>query len=152
MTEGKEIYMRAASVFAMFLLLILAVRTSAQTNQSEQIPALSYDALMRNKDAYLGKTVRVKSFWIYGFEWSFFCGASDCQSRKSETWVEFIDEDDLCKGSKGKLKKGSGKYFDNKAEVVFVGKLLSGRFGHMSAYDYQFTVGCVEKLKKLKVD
>ncbi len=105
---------------------------------------------MQSKELYLGKTVRIKSFWIYGFEWSFLCD-SDCKSRKSKTWVEFIDEDDLCKGSKRKLKKGSDN-FDNKAEVIFIGKLSSGNYGHFGAYEYQFTVSCVEKFKKLKVD
>lgn len=132
------------------LTLLLSFETKAQTSQSEQTPTLTYSELIKNKDLYLGKTVRVKAFHIYGFEWSFLCD-EDCKSRKSETWVEFVDEWELCKGSKRKLKKGSDN-FDNKAEVVYVGKLSSGRFGHFGAYEYQFTVNCVEKFKKLKVE
>ena len=105
---------------------------------------------MQNKELCLGKTVRVKSFWIYGFEWSFLCDA-DCQSRKSQTWVEFVDEWNLCKGSERKLKRGTDN-FDNKAEVVFIGKLSAGTYGHFGAYKYQFTVNCVEQFKKLKVE
>lgn len=142
---------KITSIFAIFFLLILAARASAQTNQTEQIPTLSYNELLRNKDKYLGKTVRLKSIWGYGFEWSVLCD-SECKDETPEVWVDFVYEDDLCKGSKGKLKKGSNHHSDNKAEVVFVGKLLSGVFGHLGAYQYQFTVSCVEKLKKLKVD
>jgi len=142
--------MKATSIFAIFLLLVLAVQ--AQTNQSAPVPSLSYDELILNKDAYLGKTVRLKAFWNYGFEWSSLCGESDCRNSELQTWLEFVDEDDLCKGSKAQLKKGSSKHFNNGAEVVFVGKLSSGRFGHMGAYDYQFTVSCVENFKKIKVD
>ena len=140
--------MKAASIFAIFLWLILAAQAQAQTNQSAPVPTLSYDELMRNKDAYLEKTVRLRAFWIYGFEYNNLCGESDCPF---ETWVGFIYADNLCKGSKARLKKGGGKR-DNKAEVVFVGKLSSGSFGHLGASPYQFTVSCVEKLRKLKVD
>ncbi len=122
----------------------------AQKNENQQIPTLTYSELIQDKGNYLGKTIRVKAFWIYGFEWSFLCDG-DCKGGQIKTWVEFIDEDDLCKGSKGKLKKGSNN-FDNKAEIIFVGKLSSGSYGHFGAYDYQFTVSCVEKFKKLKVE
>jgi hypothetical protein len=144
--------MKVGTIFAVLLLLILAVQAQAQTNRSAPVPSLSYDDLMRNKDAYLGKTVRLKAFWNYGFEWSSLCGKANCRNSKVQTWLEFIDEDDLCKGSKAQLKKGSTKYLNNGAEVVFVGKLSSGTFGHLGAYNYQFTVSCVEKFKKIKVD
>jgi hypothetical protein len=144
--------MKAASIFAIFLFLILAARIQAQTNQSAPVPTLSYDELMRNKEAYFGKIVRLKAFWNYGFEWSSLCGEADCRNAEVKAWLELLDEDDLCKGSKAQLKKGSTKHFNNSAQVVFVGKLASGTFGHLGAYSYQFTVSCVEKLKKLKVD
>lgn len=130
-----------------FVLLLLSFETKAQTTQNEQIPTLSYSNLMQNKDLYFGKTVRVKAFHIYGFEWSFLCD-TECKERKHETWIEF--EDELCKGSKRKLKKGSDN-FDNKAEVIYVGTLSSGNFGDGS-YKYQFNVSCVESYKKLKVE
>jgi hypothetical protein len=133
---------------ALVITLWLNLEAAAQTSQSEQIPTLTYSELIKNKDLYLGKTVRVKAFHIYGFEWTYLCGG-DCKGSKA--WVELVGEEDLCKGSKGKLKKMSDK-FDNRAEVVYVGKLSSGRFGHMGGYIYQFTVSCVEKFKKLKVE
>ncbi|HEX8738346.1 MAG TPA: hypothetical protein VF721_23645 [Pyrinomonadaceae bacterium] len=141
--------MKAASILAIFLFLILAAQ--AQTNQSAPVPTLSYDELMRNKEAYFGKTVRLKAFWNYGFEWSSLCGEADCRKAGVKTWLELLDEDDLCKGSKAQLKKGSTKHINNSAQVVFVGKFSSGTFGHMGAYNYQFTVSCVEGFKKLKV-
>lgn len=140
--------MKTTPIFALFLLLILAVQAQAQTNQGEQIPTLSYDELMRNKDLYLEKTVRLKAFWYYGFEYNILCGESDC---KFETWVWFTVTETLCRGSKGNLKKASNNR-NNRAEVVFHGKLSSGSFGHLGAYRYQFTVSCVERLKRLSVD
>jgi hypothetical protein len=137
-------------LIAFIALLFFASNSEAQSTQNNDIPTLTYSELMANKDFYLGKTVRVKAIWIYGFEWSFLCD-SDCSSRKSQTWIEFVDEDDLCKGSKKKLKKGSDN-FDNKAEIIFVGTLANGNFGHFGAYPYQLKVGCVEQLKKLKVE
>lgn len=133
---------------AILVLCFLSFELKAQTTQKEDIPTLTYSELIQNKDLYVGKTVRVKAFHIYGFEWSFLCD-SGCKERRSETWVEF--EDELCKGSKRKLKKGSDN-FDNKAEVIYVGKLSNGNFGHFGAYEFQFTVSCVESYKKLKVE
>lgn len=134
-------------LFILIIFFVLGFESAAQ--DKKKIPTLTYSELMKNKENYLGKPIRIKAYWIYGFEWSFLCD-SDCKNRKSETWVDFIEEDNLCKGSKGKLKKGSDN-FDNKADVIFVGKLSKGGFGHFGAYPFQLEVSCVEKLKKLKV-
>jgi len=136
-------------IFAFIALIFLASDSQAQVRENQDLPTLTYSELIKDKELYLGKTVKVKSNWIYGFEWSFLCD-SECKNRQHETWVDFMSEDDLCKGSKRKLKKGGDK-FDNKAQVIFVGKLSSGRFGDGS-YIYQFKVSCVEKFKKLPVD
>ena len=133
---------------AFITLFVFVPQSKAQANNSQEIPTLTYSELIKNKEIYVEKIIRVKAIHIYGFEWSFLCDAN-CKSRKPETWVEFIDKDDLCKGSKGKLKGGSDN-FDNKAEVIYVGKLSSGIFGDGS-YSFQFMVNCVEKFKKLKV-
>ena len=138
-------------MFAFMVLMFFVPGNKAQIKQShtQDIPTLTYAELIKNFEFYLEKSVRVKSNWIYGFEWSFLCD-SECKNRKSEIFVDFVDEEDLCKGSKRKLKKGSDD-FDNKAEVVFVGTLSSGRFGHFGSSPYQFKVGCIEKFKKLPV-
>lgn len=121
----------------------------AQTEKEVNIPTLTFSELMENYESYLGKIIRLKAIHIYGFEWSFLCDKSSCKRRDSDTWVEFIDEDDLCKGSIKKFKKGTD-YFDNKAEIIYLGKLSSGTFGD-GGYSYQFKVSCVEKFKPLKV-
>jgi hypothetical protein len=129
-----------------FLAFIFFVSDNkAQTNKNQNMP-INYSELIQNKDSYLGKTVRVKAFYVWGFEWEFLCG-KDCKTRRNETWVEFGE---LCKGSKQKLKKGNDKFLDNKAEVVFEGVLSEGHFGHQNGYKFQFTVGCVEKFKLVK--
>ena len=129
-----------------FLALIFFVSDNkAQTNKNQNIP-INYSELIQNKDSFLGKTVRVKAFYVWGFEWEFLCG-KDCKTRRNETWVEFGA---LCKGSKRKLKKGNDKFLENKAEVVFEGVLSEGHFGHQNGYKFQFTVGCVEKFKIVK--
>ena len=129
-----------------FLALILFVSDKkAQTNKNQNMP-INYSELIQNKDSYLEKTVRIKAFYVWGFEWEFLCG-KNCKTRRSETWVEFGE---LCKGSKRKFKKGNDKFLDNKAEVIFEGVLSEGHFGHQNGYKFQFTVGCVEKFKLVK--
>ena len=59
-----------------------------------------------------------------------------------------IDESKLCKGTGRKLKK-LGTKFDNRADVVVLGKLEEGMNGHMGAYPLRFTISCVEKYKKI---
>ncbi len=132
-----------------FLALAFFVSDSkAQVNQNQNIPTLTYSELIQNKESYLGKMVRVKAVWTYGFEWTYFCDL-ECKNRDDKAWIDLVDEDELCKGSKGKLKK-MGKKFDNRAEVIVVGKLIGGeRYGHENGYNYQFVINCVEKCKKL---
>jgi hypothetical protein len=146
----KKIHSKTICLLLVCLIWTPLCEVVAQTSRVQPIATLSYRELIQNKELYFDKTVRVKAFHIYGFEWSFLCD-SDCGARQTKTWVEFADEDDLCRGSKRRRKKGSDD-FDNKAEVVYVGKLSSGSFGHFGAYGFQFTVNCVEKFKKLKVE
>ena len=132
-------------IVAFLTLIFLVSGNKAQTNKNQNI-LINYSELIQNKDSYLGKTVRVKSFYVWGFEWAFLCD-KDCKTRRKETWVEFGE---LCQGSKRKLKKGTDKFLDNKAEVVFEGVLSEGNFGHQNGYKFQFTVDCVEKFKLVK--
>lgn len=136
------------TLFILIIFFVFAFESAAQGRKNT--PTITYSKLIRNKESYLDKNVRIKAFWIYGFEWSFLCDL-DCKYREAETWVEFIDEDGLCKDSKEKLKKVSDN-LDNKAEVIFVGKLYEGSFGQFGVYPYQFKVSCIEKLEILKTD
>ena len=125
---------------AMWLMLLWFV-CSAYPQKQQALPNLTYAELIQNNHAYLGKTVRLKAVWRYGFEWTYLC-TSECKDVE-ESWVKVLDEDDLCRGSKSKLKK-MGKRDDNAAEVVVVGRLEEG-----SRYHFQFVISCVEEFKKL---
>jgi hypothetical protein len=129
-----------------FMLLLFVY--SAYPQKQQPMPDLNYAELIKNKDAYLGKTVRLTAVWRYGFEWTYLC-TSECKDV-DQTWVDVLDEDDLCPGSKGNLKK-MGIRFDNTAQVVVKGKLQEGsRYGHMGAYRFQFVISCIEKFKRLR--
>jgi hypothetical protein len=118
-----------------------------QTNKSAaDISTLTYNELIENKSLYVGKTVRLKAIWTYGFEWTYLCN-SECKGTQM-AWVEVVDESKLCKGTGRKLKK-LGTKFDNRADVVVLGKLEEGMNGHMGAYPLRFTISCVEKYKKI---
>ena len=125
---------------------ILFSNLKAQNLESKYIPTLTYSGLIQNKEKYLGKIVRIKAFYVWGFEWQFLCG-KECKTLRRETWVEFGK---LCKASYRKLKRGNDKLLDNKAEVILEGVLSEGHFGHQNGYKFQFTVSCVEKFKLVK--
>lgn len=125
---------------------IFVLNLKAQKSENKNNPTLTYSELIQNKEQYLGETVRVKAFYVWGFEWQFLCD-KDCKTLRRETWVEFGE---LCKGSNRKLKKGNDELLDNKAEILFEGVLSEGHFGHLNGYKFQFTVSCVEKFKLVK--
>jgi hypothetical protein len=126
------------SVICFVLLLFVC---SAYPQKQQPMPDLTYAELIKNKDAYLGKTVRLTAIWRYGFEWTYLC-TSECKDVEI-TWVEVLDDNDLCPGSKGNLKK-MGNRSDNTAQVVVQGKLEVGR-----RIKSQFVISCIEKFKRL---
>jgi len=120
-----------------------ALSTLAQ----KQNPPISYQELVRDQRQYNGKEVRIEAVWTYGFEWTYLCSAACKDIQKS--WVEIANENDLCDGTATKLRN-LGKKSDNKALVILSGKLDSGGgYGHMGAYPLRFTIGCIEKFKKI---
>ena len=122
-----------------------------QTKQldSEVIPTVSLCELVRNQNPYAEKEVRVRATWQYGFEWSFLYDR-ECMDRDNKVWAEYADEDSLCPLTKKSLKRLKKRRFDNKADVVVVGKFYSGdHYGHMNGYQYQFIVSCVEKAESI---
>ena len=136
----------ATTVFALAVL-----NMESQIRPHESLTNLTYSELYEARDRYLDVAVRLSANYIYGFEWQFLCGDdTDCQKRSTDVWVEFVDDDDLCKGSTGKLRKGSSKNVDNRAQVIFIGRLAAGSFGHFGLYKYQFVGTCVEKVENRK--
>ena len=111
------------------------------------MPEVSYSELVKNKNAYIGKTVRLHAVWTYGFEWTYLCD-SECKNVE-KAWVEIADEEELC-NSRGGVRKKLGRKYDNRADVIVLGRLdgPSG-YGHMGAYPFRFVVTCFEKYKKI---
>jgi hypothetical protein len=113
---------------------------------SESIPTVSYCELIRNSNLYVGKMVRVRATWEYGFEWTFLYDR-ECLNKNNRAWVEFENEDELCSASKKNLKKLKDKGFTNKADVIMVGKLSGPEGGRKygdGGYSFQFVVTCLE--------
>ena len=138
------------SIICLFFIvgfLVAALVVDAQSEPSKRLPTVTYSELLKNKESYLGKTVRLKATWTYGFEWTYLC-ASIC-GKLEKAWVEVAYDVTQSKCSIPEL----GKEFDNGAEVVVQGKLEEAtgqkRFGHMGAYNLQFVIICVEKFKKI---
>jgi hypothetical protein len=131
----------------LFVIVLSFYLGNGQTRTSDNIPAITYDELVRNKEVYIGKSVRLTATWIYGFEWTYLC-SSECQGI-DRAWVNVADIGELCSGSKRKLKR-LGKKFNNRAEVTVQGILRQGGgYGHMGAYKLEFQVTCVERFKKI---
>ncbi|MGH9818877.1 MAG: hypothetical protein ACRD43_01810 [Pyrinomonadaceae bacterium] len=119
------------------------------SQEAEVLPSLSYNELISRQKDYEGKRVRVSGYWRIFFEENFLYDPLEPNFHKNGAWVEFGGEEDICKGSRKKLRE-IGKDYMGDLSVVFIGKLQTGRrFGHENGYQYQFVVDCVEKIKKL---
>ena len=115
------------------------------------VPTVPYCELVRNPDLYAEKIVRVKVTWVYGFEWSFLYGR-ECMDTGKRASIKFEDEDNLCYAAKKNLRKLKHK-FDNKADIVVVGKMSVGHYGSEGGYyNYQFLVTCLEDVKTISTN
>ena len=129
----------------LILICLFVLSWNRGVAQTEFVPSMTYDELIAKQNDYAGKQVRVLGNWFTFFEVNALYAAS-AKNRENAAWVEFRDDDELCKGSKGKMKK---KYTEAKS-VVFVGKLyIGGHFGHENGYNYKFVVDCVEQIRKI---
>lgn len=131
-----------------FVVLLFVGSAQSQKAQPDDIPTLTYDELIQNQVKYADKTVRLRAIWTYGFEWTYLCSDS-CSNRTAErAWVEIANEAEQCPRLHKDLKR-LGKKSDNQAEVVVIGKLLTGSgYGHMGAYNHAFEISCIVKFKK----
>jgi hypothetical protein len=141
--------------FATLLLLLMVISASPSQRKgqvSQRLDPISYCELFRNLSRYqTGEEVRIKATWTYGFEWSYLSDRECLTERKA--MFELADEDQLCAASKKNVKKINHKGFDNKADVIVVGKLRDcGGCGHMSSYRYKFVITCFESYKTVPVN
>lgn len=120
----------------------------SQTSPQSEIPTVTFCDLVRDKEQYKDKTVRLRTVYRFGFEWSDIYCLECLGIEKSLTWLEFADE--MCDGSK-KIK-GNGDA-GKTVKVQVVGKFLTdGGFGHLGGYPNKFVVSCVEKVKTIAKD
>ena len=120
----------------------------SQTSQQAEIPTVTFCDLIRDREKYTDKTVRLRAVYRFGFEWSDIYCLECLGVEKSSTWLEFADE--TCDGSK-KIK-GNGDA-GKTVKVQVVGKFFTGGgFGHLGGYPNKFVVSCVEKVKIIAKD
>ncbi len=139
--------------FAMLLLLLMVISPSPSSQRkgkvSQSLAPVSYCELFGNPSRYqAGEQVRIKATWTYGFEWSYLSDRECLSDPKA--MFELADEDKLCAASKKNIKKINDKGYNNKADVIVVGKLRDcGGCGHMASYHYKFVVTCFESYKTI---
>lgn len=140
--------MRSLSQITFIFVIFLAVDAVAAQSAS----ALTYSQLIEHPENYAGKRVKVTAKWFVFFEVSGLHSANEKTPRADWAWVDFEENDKLCRGSGSKLRS-LGKKYSGDSSVTFVGTLYTGAsFGHMGGYKYRFLVDCVESVSKLPKD
>jgi len=139
--------MSILSVSILFPCLLSVVIGVLAQKPTDAVPSLTYSELIAQQSEYANTRIRVTGSWHILFEISSL-HAPGGNIRKDAAWV-FLESDDLCEGSKSKLKS-IGDYA-GEMSVVFTGKLQAGGgFGHQNGYKYQFVVDCVESIRKIR--
>jgi hypothetical protein len=160
----------AASVF---LVLLAAVNVAGQTRADLSVAAtVDFCDLVRHAQDYDQKIIRVKTFYIVGFEGSIF-NKLDCHDK--DVWVEFDPSVKMNTNSKVlkrfkrlanaapvKTHGGGIDWPTRMVEVVAVGRFdgmrrkrkvanitLNEGYGHLGGFDLQFTVLAIEDVKAL---
>lgn len=119
-------------------------QSQSKSSNQEKILTVSYCELMKNPEL-MGKLVRVKAIWAYGFEWS--CLYSrECRSLPAASF-EFDEKENLCTGTLERRKELE-VLEDGFAEVVLVGRLRKG-IDYLGHRGYQFIVACLEDGKRI---
>lgn len=150
------------SISITFLLLSLAncSATGSRSIQQGKTPrgnssdgnaavSLSYCDLLKTPKLYVGKQVRIRASWQFGFETSFVYDR-ECPLLP-KAWLEFVNDDEACPQTK--QNRSLPTQSDKEAEVTVVGKLYGpGRHGHLGDYEYKFVVTCLEKLEVTSSD
>jgi hypothetical protein len=137
---------------------------------ADEIPTIAYCDLVNNAVAYHQKIVRLKVVYFVAFEVSVI---SDPACDGKGTWVQFDTTfnkngkqnirgkfDRLTDARPQRTKDGDIEFPSRQVEVVWVGrfesikptqtvgdKTFSFGFGHLNAFDYQFTALEVERVE-----
>jgi hypothetical protein len=161
------------SIAAVCTVALLAFTSSAQT-RTDLSNAITVDfcELVGHAKDYDQKIVRVRTFYIVGFEASIF-NKLDCHDR--DVWVEFDPSVEtntnrnvlkrfkrLANAAPVRTQGGGVDWPTRTVEVVAVGHFDGVRrtykianithpqgYGHLGAFDFQFTVFAIENVKVL---
>ncbi len=162
------------AIYATILIVLyLSLNAVAQTKQDvSNAPVVDYCDLIREPALYDQKLIRVRTFYMVGFEASLF-NKLDCRGK--DVWVRF--DSSFEKRTKSKIlkkfnrltdtspnKKSDSGYQTRMIEVLAVGRFegvkptvkignvtRSRGFGHLGAYDFQFTVFAIEEVNSLPI-
>jgi hypothetical protein len=130
---------------AVRLVLALPVWTCAVTAQENAVTvrATPYCDLAKAPQLFLGKRIRVRAIYRYGFEIQRLDPPMCCPERGAKVWVEIKpDLDDRSRRLLRKLPRGMGL-----ALATFEGALEGGGPYGDGGYRLRFTVDKVEKLE-----
>jgi len=138
------------------------------------VPTVNYCDLVREAEKFDKQVIRVRAVYYVGFEGSLF-SVKDCEDK--DTWVAFDPSFEqttnrkilkqfrrLADASPVKNRGGGITHPVKSVEILAVGKFdgmrqsqtfeikerkltLSAGYGHLNAFDYQFTVLAIEEVK-----
>ena len=159
-------------LFGVFFLALSCLNVAGQEQKpTQEIPTIAFCDLVKNASLYAGKVVRLKASYYVQFEAS----ALSDSSCDQIAWVEFDRE--IEKSTEPKLwkqfnnwlgegiteKKNCRIYTRRKVLVTWIGvfeealplvkteeETIVQKFGHMNAYDFQFTAQKVEAVSNLE--
>jgi hypothetical protein len=148
---------RTINILAKLLLLTVFLLSSQTINSAQKLQSeypeepinISYCELLKEKDKYLGKLVRIKVVWKYGHAVSYISDEK-CKAEIRSA-ISFAEKKNLCEKTEENRKKINNEFY-NVTEITIVGRLENclARCGHLDNLDYKFIVSCLEEAKPIK--
>src|SRR5262249_27113173 len=92
-------------------------------------PRVKFCELMRYPGRYMGKLVKVRATWVYGFEWSYL----HCLGCEGRVWLDTSKLDEQSERTVKHTPKDAA-IVNVDVEGIFE---AGGGFGHMNGYKYQ---------------
>jgi hypothetical protein len=125
------------------------VSSRNSSTEARTIPTLGYCALLEHATTHVGKLVRLKATWQFGFE-ATLLNDRKCPQQPG-AWLEFADEKELCPQTR--KNQSTPGHSDKEADITVVGRLYGpGRYGHLGDYQFKFVAVCLEKIKVTSSD
>ncbi len=121
-----------------FIALLGCLALSASENPQE----VKYCDLMRSPDTYLGKEIRIRAIYKYGFEMQRLESPDCCGEQPVKIWVELGALSGHSRKLFHRFPKGMGLGL-----AIFTGVLDSGGPFGDGGYRYRFTVDQIEAIE-----